>query len=56
MCNLVCNIECDIEAIQRVTEIQTVPSPKKKKQAAEKVSRYRRKLLPRLGVQREERR
>jgi len=55
----VCNIECDIEAIQQVIEIETALSPKEKKnrkkkktkQAAEKVSMHGRKLLPRFGVQ-----
>ena len=51
------SIDCDIEAIQQVIEIETVPSPKeKKKRATEKVSRHGRKLLPILGEQREARR
>jgi len=51
------SIDCDIEAIQQVIEIETVPSPKeKKKRATEKVSRRGRKLLPILGEQREARR
>jgi len=40
MCDLVCNVDCDIEVIQQEVKVETALPPKKKKQTQGKVLRH----------------
>jgi len=51
MCDLVCDVDRDIEVIQQEVEVETAPLPKKKKWTQGKVLRCGRKRLPKFSEQ-----